>query len=64
MHTRERHNEPRPAGQGGSGDGGDDLTRARADAEQLIAAADRAIERALSTNSEAFLAANRQRGGQ
>jgi len=38
-----------------------DLHRA---GEDLLAAGDAAIRRALSKNSEAFLRANRQRGGQ
>jgi hypothetical protein len=65
MNTRERQNDPRdqhqrtPAAPGGEG-----LDAARQDAERLFAAGDDAIERALSADSDAFLAANRQRGGQ
>lgn len=44
---------------GGSGLG--ELHRA---GEDLLAAGDAAIRRALSKNSESFLRANRQRGGQ
>lgn len=63
MRLRERSNEERNETSGGEGgsDGHEDL---RSDAERLLSAGDEAIERALSTNSEAFLAANRQTGGQ
>jgi hypothetical protein len=63
MHERERqvfHEDPgagRPAG-------ADGLESARAEAERLFAAADEAIARALSSDSQAFLQANRQSGGQ
>jgi hypothetical protein len=65
MNIRERQTDPREPRQVEAGtDGGADLTAARADADGLLAAADDAIERALSADSTAFLAANRQRGGQ
>ena len=53
----------------GSGDdasGGDDrLQEARAQGDRLLAAGDEAIQRALAgSNSEAFLRAGRQQGGQ
>ena len=48
---------------GGSGDGGD-VDRLRGDADQLLDAAERAVARALSGDSEAFLQANKQTGGQ
>ena len=43
---------------------GAETTELRADMERLLSAADAAIERALSVDSEAFLAAHRQQGGQ
>ncbi len=43
-------------------DSGDD--QAREAAERFLASADEAIDRALSGDSEAFLAASRQQGGQ
>ncbi len=56
-HHDERGNQPRP----GAPTGQIDL---RADAERLLAHGADAIERALSQDSAAFLAANRQEGGQ
>ena len=49
-----------------SGDGGDtgDSAELRDTGEAFLAAADEAINRALSGNSEQFLAQNRQMGGQ
>lgn len=45
--------------------GGDNLDNLRRAGEQLLAAGDVAINKAISQgNSEAFLAANRQAGGQ
>jgi hypothetical protein len=65
MEIRERQTDPRAPRQAAAGtDGNADLTAARADADRLLAAADDAIERALSADSKAFLAANRQHGGQ
>lgn len=49
-----------PAPGAGSG-GGEDLRRR---SEDLLKAGDEAISRALSGDSEKFLAANRQRGGE
>jgi len=64
MEARERFSEG-PGGTGaepGAGDGNlDELRRA---GEDLLAAGDDAIRRALSGNSEAFLRANRQQSGQ
>jgi hypothetical protein len=59
---------PQPQGVG-SGDGdteaGDRLQQARAHGDELLAAGDQAIQRALAgSNSEAFLRAGRQQGGQ
>lgn len=45
-------------------DEGDSLDAARSRADQLLRAADDAIARALSGNSERFLEATRQSGGQ
>lgn len=50
-----------PDGGQGAGAGLDSL---RQISRELIAAGDEAINRALSGDSEAFLAANRQQGGQ
>ena len=52
---------PHEAGDGG-GDG--DSEALRAEGEAFLAAADEAITRALSGNSEEFLLQNRQMGGQ
>lgn len=46
------------------GDGGGDAEELREEGEAFLAAADEAINRALSGNSEEFLAQNRQMGGQ
>lgn len=54
--------QPAPANGGTPAEG--ELDRLRRDAEDLLAAGDAAIERALSGNSQAFLHANRQQGGQ
>lgn len=70
MRFRERDEEeraraPRLNGPGGPDDaGGEDLERLRAVGEDFLAAGDEAIRRALSGDSERFLRANRQRGGQ
>ncbi len=68
MNERERHQTmheplPRAAAPGNPG-GASDVERLRADAERLLNAADDAIARALSGDSEMFLEANRQAGGQ
>ena len=62
MRLRRRNPEERNETSGSLGDG--DSEDLRGDAQRLLAAGDEAIERALSANSEAFLAANRQTGGQ
>lgn len=66
METRERQHQPQPqpSPPAAGGPEGTDLTALRDDAERLMAAADHAIDNALSTDSSAFLAATRQRGGQ
>ena len=65
MGTRERRNsnEPeRPRMPDGSSD--DDLNELSNIGEGFLTAADRAIDNALSVDSEAFLRQNRQHGGQ
>ena len=63
MRERERqHDEPPQAG--GSVPGSDNLGSIGAAAARLLAAGDAAIDRALSNDSDAFLRANRQQGGQ
>jgi hypothetical protein len=52
--------QPPPAGSAQ----GADLSKIRQTAEAFIAAGDQAIDRALSGNSEQFLAACRQQGGE
>ena len=54
------------AGFGGGGDGtGDNLDALREQADRFLAAGDEAINRALAnSDSEAFLRANRQQGGE
>jgi len=64
MRIRERQNETRPHSAGSNDEGNAEGAATGADAERLLAAADSAIERALSTDSRAYLAANRQHGGQ
>jgi hypothetical protein len=49
---------------GGGDEGGDTRLDRLRSAERLLAAADAAIERALSSDSEQFLRSARQRGGQ
>ena len=65
MTLRERRNDAREAQPGAAAPGGQpgqaDL---RAAAERLLAQGADAIDRALSQDSAAFLAANRQEGGQ
>jgi hypothetical protein len=66
MRTLHRLNDEqfRPAGGDGSTDPGN-LTQLRAEGNSLLAAGDEAIRRALSgNNSEDFLRASRQQGGQ
>ena len=65
MRLRER--EPRaaaeqPAGAGGVDAGG--LEQLRRAGEEFLAAGDEAIRRALSGDSQAFLRASRQQGGE
>ncbi len=66
MSTRHRHRDPETAN--GDPQGAPPSTDRRrerlAAANRLAAAADSAIDRCISEDSEAFLRANRQRGGQ
>jgi hypothetical protein len=67
MTERERrHPSERPGPEGGNGGPGDagQLDELRRAGEDLLAAGEEAIRRALSADSEAFLRANRQEGGQ
>ena len=63
---RERRPEEthRPDGADPPPAGGGELDELRRAGEDLLAAGDEAIRRALSGDSEAFLRANRQQGGQ
>lgn len=64
MRFRQRDDErpPRPAGEDGAQ--GDGLESVRAEGDELLSAADEAIRRALSGDSERFLRQARQQGGQ
>ncbi len=68
MNTREKKRaeiNQRPAGSGAPGcDSHENLEKMREHAQALLSAADRAISRALSSDSEAFLEATRQEGGE
>ena len=66
MDSRQQRRRAEPAIPRVGGGGEDDDTRLDRlrSAERLLAAADEAIERALSSDSEAFLRAARQTGGQ
>jgi hypothetical protein len=62
MRQKQRENTTAPAGSGGSGD---DLEQLRDQARRFLEAGDDAINRALAnSDSEAFLRANQQQGGQ
>jgi hypothetical protein len=65
MSTRERHPDRllSPGGGGGSGDDGS-LDALRGAGDDLLAAADHAIDSALSCDSESFLQQSRQAGGE
>lgn len=66
MGARERKTERQrmPGDNHATGEGGDSLEALRAEGQQFLLAGDEAIRRALSGDSEAFLRANRQRGGE
>jgi|GEM_PF-1964702 len=61
---RERPQRLRVTGEPPGTGEGDGLGAARASADRLLQAADEAIARALSQDSERFLQATRQSGGQ
>jgi hypothetical protein len=63
MHQKERQDYRTPTG--GCGDTGSGLDQLRDQANRFLAAGDEAINRALAnSNSETFLRANRQQGGE
>ncbi len=66
MEERQRNREVDSIGGNApvAGGGGSNLNEMRRAGEGFLAAGDDAINRALSGNSERFLAANRQQGGQ
>jgi hypothetical protein len=65
MEARERRrDEQRTGGEPVDGPTPDSLDELRAAGEAFLAAGDAAIRRALSGDSEAFLHATRQRGGE
>ena len=61
---RDRPQRLRTTGQPSGTSEGDGLEAARSSADRLLRAADEAIARALSQDSERFLQATRQSGGQ
>jgi len=61
---RERNREERVAPPAAGGEGPADQSDLRDEAERLLAASGDVIDRALSQDSTAFLAANRQEGGE
>jgi hypothetical protein len=64
MRQKERQDN-KPPNTGGSGDSGGGLDHLREQANRFLAASDEAINRALGNgDSEAFLRANRQQGGE
>ena len=63
MQERERQHEERERPQS-NGVGGENLGAIGNTGSRLLAAGDAAIDRALSGDSDAFLRANRQQGGQ
>ena len=65
MRLRERTNDDRVRDEQNPDDAGDAHIRAmRLAGQNLLAAGSNAIQKALSGNSESFLAATRQQGGQ
>jgi hypothetical protein len=63
MHTRQRTHEDQQQAQAAPAISSE-LEQLRASADRLLAAGTDAIDRALSSDSRAFLDANRQEGGQ
>jgi hypothetical protein len=67
MTTRERRiddTERRPRVRPGEADTGERMNVPRGSAQELLNAADEIISKALSSDSEAFLKATRQQGGE
>ena len=67
MRFLQRINDQQPQQAGGDGeqDSGDLLQQLRSQGDRMLAAGDDAIQRALAgSNSEAFLRAGRQQGGE
>jgi hypothetical protein len=65
MRFLERREMQPPGGGGPSSDSGGALDQVRSEADRLLEAGDEAIRNALSAgNSQAFLRAGRQQGGQ
>ena len=64
MADREMERPDASGGTGAATGDGATLRAVRQRADDLLAAGDEAIRRALSSDSEAFLRANRQEGGQ
>jgi hypothetical protein len=65
MRQKERQDNIPAGGCGGSGNSGSNLDDLRDQAARFLAAGDEAINRALAnSDSEAFLSANRQQGGE
>ena len=64
--SKQKMRDPSAGGSAGSpapGSGGS-LKKSRQKAKDLLAVGDDAIKKALSSDSEAFLASNRQQGGE
>ncbi|MBN1421532.1 MAG: hypothetical protein JXP34_22355 [Planctomycetes bacterium] len=64
MELRERMHDEGGRPGAGEGGGGSNLSHLRQLGERYLAAADAAIARSLSGDSQAFLSANRQQGGE
>ncbi len=64
MSELQKQPDPLPDGEATPPAGGSSLGELHRAGEDILAAGDAAIRKALSRNSEAFLRANRQRGGQ
>jgi hypothetical protein len=65
MREKERQEYRAPSGGGGGGDEGGGLDRLREQASRFLEAGDEAIDRALAnSDSESFLRASRQQGGE
>jgi hypothetical protein len=64
MDLRERRTGDNDPGDTTAETGGDTLDAQRESTQRMIAASERVIPQALSANSAAFIAANRQHGGE